>query len=450
MKSALCIEVFVLLLAARLWMVCSSARSTADVSACSCDCCEVEHRREDAEVGVGSQSERFQCALTQDNNYNSPFRTKASTCSNLCKQDPNDQILTATEVREIDTERFCFFECQPAKDTEPQPGDDCRHISRADAQNVRDSSGNAHAPMERPRVMVHFLAHRRNNRRPSPDEGAYSRRASLVAAGSSMGGQARAVPPVSPWASLEEPAQEDATQAVRFVEQADWKAQQAAYDAKTVETLRGTVGGSLTNALAAVERAKEASIIANKAADHIRAIKLAVREEARKEAFKEIPGELKKMKEEAQKKADEEAAKRKAGFTKELKAEGDKAKVEAMKPFEEAQKRAGAAATTYASRGDALVGESAKLQMSAAMEQGSANQYIAVGDMGKAQQMMQMSRQNMNLALSFNAQAGKMYDTAQAITASLPKYAAQAAAASYHAESMYNPNIMPPSAPLIS
>lgn len=237
--------------------------------------------------------------------------------------------------------------------------------------------------------------------------------------------------------------------AVKLTEQANQSATEAIQEAEKVQALQTTVGSSLSSALASVEKAKESALAAQKAAEHIHDITVAVRKEARKEAFKEIPEALAELKKKAKKKADEAAKKRKDAMTKELKVEGDKAKLDAMKPFEEAQKRASAAANTYAKRADALVSASASLQVQATLEQGSANQQIALGNMGKAQQYMQMSRQNMNLALSMNGQASSMYDTASNIVKTLPAYSAQAAAASYHAESMYNPDVMPPPPPLV-
>merc|ERR1719171_1201961 len=77
---------------------------------------------------------------------------------------------------------------------------------------------------------------------------------------------------------------------------------------------------------------------------------------------------------------------------------------------------AGKTAAEYAKLGDGLIGQAATLQMNAGLAQGSANQYMSIGDMGEAQKLMQQSRGDMNLALSLNSQATGMYNTANTIT----------------------------------
>merc|ERR1719301_177714 len=104
---------------------------------------------------------------------------------------------------------------------------------------------------------------------------------------------------------------------------------------------------------------------------------------------------------------------------------------------------AGKTAAEYAKIGDTLVGQSATLQMNAGLAQGSANQYISIGNMAEAQGLMQQSRSDMNLAMSLNGAATGMYNAANKITAQLGVYAGQAAQAGFHAQVMYDPDAVP-------
>merc|ERR1719183_2020479 len=77
-----------------------ATRRREELAACSCDCCEVQSRRED--------TKQFQCAYSQM----ALFQSSASRCDSLCRQEARDDVLTTAQAPEMDTERFCFFECE--------------------------------------------------------------------------------------------------------------------------------------------------------------------------------------------------------------------------------------------------------------------------------------------------------------------------------------------------
>eukprot|EP00434_Breviolum_minutum_P015160 symbB.v1.2.013371.t2/scaffold943.1/size149931/3 len=89
-----------LALVALVTLVQAAARS------CSCDCCETAVAREEQAV---------QCSLAQG-------APTAPRCENLCAKSADDHLLEASQSF-VDTERFCFAECVPAKE---EPGTPCQ------------------------------------------------------------------------------------------------------------------------------------------------------------------------------------------------------------------------------------------------------------------------------------------------------------------------------------
>jgi len=90
-------------------------------ASCSCDCCEVQ----------GHPVLGLQCAYS----LTAPTsQSTASRCGSKCKKHASDKILSATAADEMDTERFCFFECQPKPTIDKtlllKPGDTCMHIPK--------------------------------------------------------------------------------------------------------------------------------------------------------------------------------------------------------------------------------------------------------------------------------------------------------------------------------
>mmetsp|Transcript_123132 Transcript_123132/g.195241 ORF Transcript_123132/g.195241 Transcript_123132/m.195241 type:complete len:645 (+) Transcript_123132:29-1963(+) len=156
------------LVLAELALAASLDKHRREIASCSCDCCEVGRRREDEQAEQSSRKggleiDHFECAYSPQ----LLFPASAPRCDNLCRQDQSDSVLTSTMVSEIDTQRFCFFECEPSpqKREAPKPGDLCRPLSKKEETEIRDKSGNGRAPMETGNTMGHFLAsHGRSTR----------------------------------------------------------------------------------------------------------------------------------------------------------------------------------------------------------------------------------------------------------------------------------------------
>merc|ERR1719498_2261710 len=137
---------------------------------------------------------------------------------------------------------------------------------------------------------------------------------------------------------------------------------------------------------------------------------------ARKAAEQEVPKMLKEIMDKAQKKANAAAKKKAIVFEKKMKAKAKVESAKAAKVYMDVMAGAGKTAAQYAKIGDTLIGQSATLQMNAGLAQGSANQYISIGNMAEAQGLMQQSRSDMNLAMSLNGAATGMYNAANKIT----------------------------------
>merc|ERR1719231_612169 len=149
---------------------------------------------------------------------------------------------------------------------------------------------------------------------------------------------------------------------------------------------------------------------------------------------------MKKIKAEADKKAEAAAKKRAVIFEKVMKKKAKTESAKAAKVYMDVMAGAGKTAAQYAKIGDTLIGQSATLQMNAGLAQGSANQYISIGNMAEAQKLMQASRGDMDMAMSLNGAATGAYSQANKITGQLGVYAGQAAMAGFHAQVMYDPD----------
>lgn len=410
----------------------SVAAGASQLKPCSCDCCQTELSRENQEEDEKGE-DRFECGLLQAGMvYESPFRAQAPHCDNLCRQDRHDAVLTATEVPEIDTERFCFFECEPKpkKVGSPKTGDLCQHLSMAESRLVRDHSGNARPPMENPRVMVHFLAAR-----------------STVTTGAVAGDAAPAPGPApgpagakSPWISIAPPAPDQSATLTQWADSAKTAADKAVADAKKIQGLATTAAGALPAAIKAVADAKRAALEAHMAEKAIRLIRDRTINEARQEAFSAVPKVIESMKKDARDIAAKEAAKKRKEIEDKMKAEIPDARAKAAAPYTDAMSRAGAMAAEYQKRAGELASASSSAQMNAVLKQGESNGWVATGDQTKAATAIQESRQLMNLALSMNSQATSYYGTAQSIMGSLGGYVGESMAAAYNAEILLNPD----------
>lgn len=421
-----------------------------DLSPCTCSCCEAEPHRGD-NPGV---IDRFECAYAQPGLvYSSPFRSKDELCTPLCRQDPADSVVTATEVVEMDTQRFCFFECEPLAPPERSPtrGDLCGHLSSVDAQMVKDQTGNARPPMERPHVMMHFLAHRRSSRRTLSavaTSHAGSKQAPLEApVGASMpNGDAASV---APWSSIASPAEENSAYIVQLEQEGHVSAEEAAKDGAEVKGEVVKAAGLLIEAIASSSHAKEAAEKAHEVEATVRGFRDRVVKEARVEAIASIPAILGEMKQKEQAKADVEFEQKRALARTDMLRASREAGVRAMRPYQDAQKRAAASAWDYATRGDERATQSIQFQQLARMYEAQANQWAKVGDQKQAQKYLLQSRVIMNQALDLNSQANADYNTASSVMDTLPQYGTQASAAAWHAQVMVDPDAPPPPEPLV-
>merc|ERR1719265_1555462 len=87
--------------------------------------------------------------------------------------------------------------------------------------------------------------------------------------------------------------------------------------------------------------------------------------------------------------------------------------------------------------------------MNAQMTLGSAMQFNQLGDTGRAQKMMQMAHQEMNMAVGLNGQANGFYNAARSIMGTLGAFVAESMQASYHDAVLWDPDTPPPPPPLV-
>ena len=125
------------------------------------------------------------------------------------------------------------------------------------------------------------------------------------------------------------------------------------------------------------------------------------------------------------------------------------AKKAAMKPWEDVMARAAAVAGEYVKAGDGLSGASLGSQLQAQQMLGSAQQFQALGEVGKAQNYMRDAHNLLGLAKGMTDSANGMYGQAASIVSTLPGYMGVTAQAAYHAEVMLNPDAPPPPPPII-
>ncbi|CAK0846880.1 unnamed protein product [Prorocentrum cordatum] len=254
--------------------------------ACHCGCCEVEVRRgQDSLEGSG----RLECTYAEPGlRYASPFRAPAAACESLCLRPAADQVLTAVEAPDMDTQRFCFFECKPSRNITEGAGKEaprrgaqrpdwrgaaCEPLGLLEAQEVRDPSGNALPPMEQAHLVASFL--------PGGARGSAS------AAGGPASRQ--------PGPTAERPEGERFGLAGRATE----AAAEAAQAARRTEELSSREDAALSAGRAAVEDARRAAQRALRAESQARALRDRVRQEVRQEAFGMVPQVLRSVRREA-------------------------------------------------------------------------------------------------------------------------------------------------------
>lgn len=252
-----------------------------------------------------------------------------------------------------------------------------------------------------------------------------------------------------PWESVSKPVVEEVAKVVDWAKAAEKSSQEAGAEAKKVEMLSKKAAGHMSAVMAAVGQAKQSMEKTIEYENNLRTLRQVLWDRAKKVAEAEVPKILKEMKAKDDKDAAKAAKKKAKVFEKKMKAKAKTESAKAAKVYMDLMAGAGKTAAEYAKLGDGLIGQAATLQMNAGLAQGSANQYMSIGDMGEAQKLMQQSRGDMNLALSLNSQATGMYNTANTITGQLGAYAGQAGMAAFHAQVMYDPDAVPPPPPLV-
>lgn len=420
---------------------------------CHCDCCitEVQRGSSLAVLPPGTSGDgppdRLQCAWAPPSELGSAGPT-GERCGSLCqrpKTGSKDDILTAAQDPSMDTQRFCFFECEPKPlqtpttptNAKPQPGDPCGPLSQSEAVAVNASDGNALPPMEVPQVMSHFLLARKTSGNAAMKIHSQSKTAVTTAAAS------------PPWLSVSKPAQETNAAVVNWAKEAEQEAATARAAFLKINEVATAAGGGLAAATKAAADAQKAAELADQAEARVKAILEGMRRKAKEAAMSAVPAVMAKMRAEYEKKAKEEAYKKAGEMDRKMKEEAPHAGDAARQPWDDAMMRAAETAADYLKAGDELAKESRELQVVAQREQTQAGQYMRLGYVKKAQELAVQARTEMNKAIALNGQANSDYGKLESITKTLDFYPDAAAAAAYRAEVMVNPNAMPPPPPLV-
>jgi len=405
---------------------------------CSCDCCQAEFLREDNT----DSNNRLQCAYAQPGlQPASPYRDLNTNCGNLCKRASADKVLTAASASgEVDTERFCFFECAPrllADESEPKQGNPCEPLVDAAVAEVRDDTGNGLPPMEEAAAALpHFLVAKGGTH------------ADAVASAGSVGPAPVAA---EPWSSVKEPAPERfAMITQQAADSAKAAADAASGSGAKIEELATRAFHSVTVAAAAVEDARRAALEAHAAEQKVRIFRDVLKRMMKRRAFMVIPQELPGILGKARKEAKAKAQKKAQEMKKKMATSAPKAGQKAMAPYTAAMQGAVDTAAAYAKAGDDLAGQAKNLYAEAQALEGQAGTQKRLGWALMAKKLDQKAQRLAGVAMGMNKQASVYYKTSAAISATnVPAYAIQANQAAYHAEVMVNPDTAPGLPPII-
>eukprot|EP00929_Paragymnodinium_shiwhaense_P006360 TRINITY_DN10963_c0_g1_i1.p1 TRINITY_DN10963_c0_g1~~TRINITY_DN10963_c0_g1_i1.p1 ORF type:complete len:472 (-),score=131.61 TRINITY_DN10963_c0_g1_i1:90-1505(-) len=433
------------------WIVRSRALvhgASDDIVNCHCECCLTELQRAEEGDGSGNAWSRLQCA------YDAAASAAENRCGNLCRRSSNDTVLAAAEAQEMDTQRFCFFECEPMPRQGPtlpavgpaQPGDGCKPLTKSEALAVGDSGGNARNPMDTPQVMSHFLIARTV---ASSGSGSQST-AKLQSLASAQAGPPPPTVSAGPWHSvLSGLAMEQGAKVAAAAQEAEKDAAAATAAYQAIDTSAIAAGGALMNAMSKAQDAQKAAEEAAKAEKRVKDIREGLLRRAKKAALDDLPIIMKKMREAADAKAKAKAQEQAAKTKQEWEKAGPLAAAEAMKGWETAMARAADTANKYVATANELGAQSMAMQTNAQTANQQANLFTSMGDTVQAQKQIVQEHQMMDAAQGLNSQAAKYYDIAASIQQTLPNYVEQANAAGYHAELMANPDAPPPGVPLV-
>jgi len=447
-----------------------------DVAACNCECCEVEAVRDPVGDDVADGAARLQCSFAEPGvARTSSLRAQTPNCGTFCLRSDSDQVLVASESAQLDTQRFCFFECAPESPSgaSARPGDSCRRLRPDEEQALAAASMNAGGdgvpPMEQADTAPHFLAPRGaipgvavvDAQPVAPGGVPAARRPQLSLAfarsRNATNGTNGTNASVTPWESVNDPMPEEHAKFLQWAQDAQKAAQKALEEEKAVRELAGKATNALPVAMAAVADAKSASEEAHRDEGKIRQMLSELRKETHKEAFGALRDLVPQMKKDARRRAEKLFRSRAAELQKQMLAEAPKAAARAEVPWQEAAKRASQYSVGWVERGNLLSSRAAQLSAQAERLQGSADQWLkaahiqgsanvvnATGDAVGAKRMLREAQSMIAQAEDLNRQASVAFDTAIRIDGTLPMYGREAAQAAYHEERMLNPDAPPP------
>lgn len=427
------------------------------LGSCRCDCCETQ-LREDQESGESG----LQCALIlpdeQKARFMSPFRASGHTvCGDLCKRDPNDEVLRAAETEQLDFERFCFYECRPAG---VQPGSACMRIKEGDVGSlVKDASGNAKAPgfvaVETPPAQAAPALAPAPVWDPRTSSWSYpqgSRFPQSLPQGQAMtmsaAAAAAAATAAAPWDAMKDSGLIGA-RAEQVGLDAQKVSDQAGATAKESVNIKDANQAAMPAVLSNAEVARDAARAAYKQEKYLTELAQEMDAGAAQAARDTIKDTLKDLKKSSRAAAKAEGEKKAKKLWEKMKAMAPKAAAAAGKPYFAALGRAMKFAGEYQKRADSLVGMSISMQMDAQMTLGGAQAYMSLGDTGRAQKMFQTAHVTMNMATGLNGQANGFYDAARSIMGTLGAYVGESLQAGYHDAVLWNPDYPPPAPALV-
>lgn len=326
---------------------------------------------------------------------------------------------------EVDHQRFCLFECLPV---EKKGGATCKNVAQSGTDKRRDHTGHGVIPLASNIVSFHGAT-----------DHAIKRHKVQVAEKKD-----------DSWGSvLRKDAKSLNSHAALLAAKAKDELAKALAAEKSVKETMEKNRAVIPQMLASVAEAADAAKSAYAAQKVTEKIRDEVVEATRQEAEDVLQDTIKEEREKAHAKAKKEAKEKAEKLYKQMQEQAPKAAVAAMKPYNDALGRAAGISGQYQKRGDELGLESVGLQMKASMLLNESNQWMSLGEVPKAQQLLREAHATMDLAASLSGQANTMYNTGKSIVDTLGGYAAEAGQAAYHAEIMLNPDAPPPQPSLV-
>lgn len=391
--------------------------------------------RTDSFAGVNA---RLQCAYAQESTYVLSVNAGPPVCSGECALSNRHAV-----AGEMDTERFCFMECEP-KVTPSRFVDDrksCEPISEA-AKRERDSNGDPIAPMNNVRLARKFLSN-------SPTQTVLATGFAAIATGATL--STSAPPPPSPetpafkeWSSVTSVAAGQASKASKLAQEVEATAALASVEAKKVSELSQRAELSSAQVLEALHSAEAASQKAVAAEVQLRAIRDATAHVAHEAAMREMELALPSLMEASREKSGVEALSRAEVMQAKLAVLVPKAAEQASQPYIDVMEEKKWVAAEYEARVGELQRNAETEQLAAGTFGKQADAYMQVGNLDEAKQFLRQSRVSANRASYFSQQAREFDRHAKSIFASLPEDSKMAGRAAYFAEKMLIPDVQPP------